>query len=382
MKVNDPTGLVRLPVLDGSIYLDPDVFELEMQRIFERTWVYVCHDSEIPKPGDFKTFDVGRQPIILVRGEDGAPLALYNRCRHRAATVCQDDCGNARWFQCVYHGWNYRTDGSLVNITDADGYPADIDKSSLDLQRVARVGSVHGFVFVSLAEKGPTLEEHLGGIAGYLKDFNDLAPDGTIRVFEGVQKTSYAGNWKLAMENGTDSYHPAYLHRTVLPADFKGSYHGEGSLGRVGSIDGHGVLDMRDYPPIVPGGPPESAVYLSVFPNLVILRSQIRQIIPVSVDRTVIHTWAVWLDGLDEEANVRRLRIHENGFGAAGLIAADDYEAFQRVTDGLRAEAAPALLISRGEHREVEAEDGRWARITDETPTRALYESWSHWMGR
>ncbi|MEX2546322.1 MAG: aromatic ring-hydroxylating dioxygenase subunit alpha [Chloroflexota bacterium] len=382
MKSNDPTDLVQVPELDGSIYLDPEIFDLEMQRIFERTWLYAAHVSELPNVGDFKTFDVGREPIILVRGEDGKLSAYLNRCRHRAATVCQDECGNARRFQCVYHGWIYRTDGTLVSITDADGYPADIDQSALSLQRVPRVGTVHGFVFVSLAEEGPTLEEHLGGVAAYLKYFNDLAPDGTIRVFEGVQKTAYDGNWKLAMENGTDSYHPAYLHRTVLPPDFKGSYHGEDSLGRVGGVDGHGILDMRDYPPIVPGGPPESAMYLSVFPNLVVLRSQIRQIIPVSVDRTVICTWAVWLDGLDEEQNVQRLRIHENAFGAAGLVAADDYEAFHRITDGLRAQSAPTLLISRGAHREVDDDGGRWASITDETPTRALYESWSRWMGR
>ena len=382
MNPKEPIDLVQTPVLDGSVYLAPEVYQLEIERIFERVWVYVAHESELPEVDDFKTCTVGRQPILLVRGEGGRLAAFFNRCRHRAATVCQDESGNAHWFQCVYHGWTYRPDGTLVNLTDADGYPPDTQRSDLNLHRVPRLDSVHGFVFVSLVEEGPTLAEHLGGVADYLKDFNDLAPNGTIRVFDGVQKTAYAGNWKLAMENGTDSYHPAYLHRTVLPADFRGAYHGTETPGRVGAVDGHGVLDMRDCPPIVPGGPPESAVYLSIFPNLIVLRSQIRQIIPISVDRTVIYTWAVWLDGLDEDVNVQRLRIHEGGFGASGVIAADDYEAFQRVTDGLRALAAPDVLISRGMHREVEENGARWAHLTDETPTRGFYDSWKHWMAQ
>lgn len=375
------TGLVDLPTIDGRIYTDQALFEQELERIFGRCWVYVAHVSELREPGDFRTVMVGRNPVLVVRDVDGQLRAMYNRCRHRAATVCQDPSGNSRQFQCIYHGWTYDTRGRLLGVTDPSGYDGAVSSEGLGLVEVAALDTVHGFVFVRLGEDGPTLAEHLGGVADYMRRFCEVAPDGEIDVFGGVQRSRFDANWKLALENGVDSYHPAYLHRTVLPKSIRASYHQEEEVpGEVLDVDGHGVLDMTDCPPLVPGGPPESALYLSIFPNLVLVRAQIRVVQPMAVDRTHIHTQAVRLRGLPDDVNEERLRVHEFAFGPAGVIGADDYEAFERVQAGVGARAAEPMLVSRGLHREERSGGYPRAKLTDETPIRAVYRSWARWM--
>src|SRR5699024_10180174 len=96
-----------------DVYSDPKVFAVEMQRIFNRTWLYVGHESELPKPGNYKTAYLGLQPVIVSRGDDGQINVLYNRCRHRGAVVCREPKGFAHHFRCPYHGWIYGKDGHL-----------------------------------------------------------------------------------------------------------------------------------------------------------------------------------------------------------------------------------------------------------------------------
>ena len=165
------------------VYLDPAVFEAEMARIFGRTWVYVGHESEVAEPGDFKTTTIGRQPVVLVRQPDGTLAVLFNRCSHRASTVCLERRGSAHHFRCPYHGWTFRLDGSLIGATYGDGYDEDdLEGPEFALGRVPRVGSYRGFVFASLAADGPSLREHLGNAAEYLDLFCDLSPTGRLVV--------------------------------------------------------------------------------------------------------------------------------------------------------------------------------------------------------
>ena len=109
------TNMPITPALDAlvqpdrartTLYTDPALFELEMTKVFENTWVWVAHASEIPKPGDFKTAHVGLQPVIVVRDRKGTVHVHVNRCRHRAATVCEVAKGKTNSFVCPYHGWS------------------------------------------------------------------------------------------------------------------------------------------------------------------------------------------------------------------------------------------------------------------------------------
>ena len=93
-----------------SLYYDADLFEAELECIFYKTWIWVAHESELPKPGDFITTTIGRQPVIVVRDKTGAVNVLQNRCRHRGATVCEEHKGNAKGFTSPYHSWSYSRD--------------------------------------------------------------------------------------------------------------------------------------------------------------------------------------------------------------------------------------------------------------------------------
>src|SRR5881628_3990883 len=114
----------------GTVYADAAVFEVEMERIFERTWVYAGHESELTAAGDYKTILVGTQPVILSRHEDGNVHALYNRCRHRGAVVCRQERGHSNFFRCRSHNWVYANNGDLIGMSQSTGYPDDFDRSA------------------------------------------------------------------------------------------------------------------------------------------------------------------------------------------------------------------------------------------------------------
>lgn len=132
MTANDFDDLVLPDRVHTSLYRDPAIFEEEMDRIFNRTWVWVAHDSDIPKPGDFITTHVGRQPVIVNRTKAGEVHVMVNRCRHRGATVCEARKGNAAGFVCPYHAWTYAQDGRLRGIPLPKGYK-DFDKADYGL---------------------------------------------------------------------------------------------------------------------------------------------------------------------------------------------------------------------------------------------------------
>src|ERR1043166_5299958 len=114
----DPEG----GLIDRRIFSDPDIYELERERIFARCWLYLGHESEIPHPGDFITGYMAEAPVILWRELRGQPRAFLNLCRHRGNRVCRADRGNAKLFTCSYHGWSYSTDGKLAIVPMAEAF--------------------------------------------------------------------------------------------------------------------------------------------------------------------------------------------------------------------------------------------------------------------
>ena len=121
-----PGDLVRADRASSTLYTDPAIFEAELSRIFENTWVWVAHASEIAQPGAFKAAQVGRHPVIVVRDRRGDVHVHVNRCRHRAATLCEVPKGRTSSFVCPYHGWSYALDGSLRGVPHPrQGYDAD-----------------------------------------------------------------------------------------------------------------------------------------------------------------------------------------------------------------------------------------------------------------
>ena len=153
--------LVQDAVVDPSLYTDPQIFDAEMDRIFSKTWIWVAHVSELPRPGDFRSTFVGRNPVIVVRDRQDNIHVLENRCRHRGATVCEKTKGNATGFTCPYHSWSYGLDGKLRGLPYADGYEEVIEKSDLPLKSL-KVGVYGGMIFASYNQDIEPLEDFLG----------------------------------------------------------------------------------------------------------------------------------------------------------------------------------------------------------------------------
>src|SRR5919109_1368854 len=206
--------LIQPDRVHRSVYSDPQIFELEMERIFGRAWLLLGHESQAPKPGDYFTTRMGREPVIVARKESGDMGVLVNRCAHRGAMVCAEGRGSVERFVCPYHGWSYDRGGRLQAAPYASGYEPE-KLRELGLRRV-RVSVYRGFIFASLAASGPTLEEFLGPARASFDDFVDRAPGGELEVAGGVFKHVYHGNWKLMLQNHLHGVHPAYVHASSV----------------------------------------------------------------------------------------------------------------------------------------------------------------------
>ena len=201
------------------------IYDLERERIFDRCWLYVGHESEIPNPGDFVRRDVGGRPIIFVRGADGEVRALFNSCTHRGATICRQDSGNARIFQCFYHAWTFDTKGDLVQVPDEAGYSEWFDRADRALRAPARFDNYRGLYFLNYDPEAEELADYLGDATDYIDIILfDPCPEG-FRVLPGTNLYATKANWKLLSENSIDGYHGVPLHSTFL--DYIKSY-GEG----------------------------------------------------------------------------------------------------------------------------------------------------------
>ena len=122
-KAHAIAALVRDAEVHRDVYVDPEVFELEMEHLFPNSWVYVGHASQLSKPGDFITANIGRQPVMASRHTDGSIHVFYNRCPHKGVKVASEPCGNTgKFFRCPYHAWSFKTDGSLLAVPLKKGY--------------------------------------------------------------------------------------------------------------------------------------------------------------------------------------------------------------------------------------------------------------------
>jgi benzoate/toluate 1,2-dioxygenase subunit alpha len=401
-------------------YADRGVFDLEIRRIFETTWIYVAHETEIGEQGKFKTSFIGRQPVIVVRDTEGEIRVLLNRCRHRAAIVCREERGRTDRFQCPYHGWVYALDGRLTGIAQrATGYPDDFDRSALGLMRAPRVDAYRGMIFASLGHAGPSLIEHLGPARAFIDYQFDRSPVGRISLPYQPHRLNYNGNWKFQVENATDAYHVNYVHESfqMLLEQFSSlsGQHGNhpanadnrdywDRLGKTrGFPSGHGLLEAPATAQLIDGlrrGPereyyaslerhhgPEAAraamgqYHLVIYPNLAIIHGQLRIIRPIAVDQTEVTVFPYALEGIPAPQETARLRGYERFFGPAGFGQPDDMAIFGLNQAGLQASAVEWLVLSRGLHTETAGDDGvRVGNATSETPIRSAFRAWQKLM--
>jgi phenylpropionate dioxygenase-like ring-hydroxylating dioxygenase large terminal subunit len=406
--------LIHRDRVRGDLYRNPEIFQLELARIWYRSWVYVGHESEIPKPHDFVRKSIGMQPILMTRGQDGRIHLLLNRCTHRGNQLCAKEHGNSVSFTCPFHAWNFGSDGRLVGYAFPDGYEG-LNKDEHGLGRVPRVASYRGFVFGSFAPDGPSLTDYLGGAAETLDRLTMTSPEGEIEVTAGFLKHRVKANWKFILENETDGYHPAFVHASIFSVADSGigSLYGAKSTALTRDYgNGHTELDLRPefrkrnmplswfgttterlphYAAKMTGAYGDAKAreimidgtpHVMIFPNLFIAEIQMFVIEPLGPEDSVQHVTALQFKGAPDLN--RRMRQQTMGsVGPAGLLLADDSEMYERTQRGVQSSDTDWIYLGRGEHRERrDAEGFRVGHATDEVPSRGIWRHYRALMER
>lgn len=216
-----PQGFVDVEngFVSREAFTSDDVYRNEITRVFDRSWIYLAHESEIPEPGDYVTRQLGSAPVIVVRTEDGSIVALLNSCRHRGTRLCRGDAGHATSFVCPYHGWSYRTDGGLITTTFDRHFPEGTDFAQLGLVPVPKLEKKFGLIFGCWDEDAMTLDRYLGDASWYLNAFFDRTPLG-MEVLGPPHRWHVAANWKVGALNFIgDSQHVATTHAGPITLD-------------------------------------------------------------------------------------------------------------------------------------------------------------------
>lgn len=202
-----------------EIFADADIFDLEMERIFAKSWVFIGFESEIPNRGDFMQRKIGRDSVIVTRDGKGEIHVMANFCRHRGTKLCQTDVGNQSHFRCPYHGWVFKNNGDWIGAPDKSKAYKGLDTKEWGLLKAPHVDSIFGMIFASLDPDAPTLLEYLGPAAWMMKGLMDLHPDG-MSAMGPPDRYKVRGDWKTGAENfGGDIYHVSVAHGSVQTID-------------------------------------------------------------------------------------------------------------------------------------------------------------------
>ncbi len=422
--------MVRDDAVDRRVYTDPEIFELEMERIWSRAWIYVAHESQISERGDFYTTDLVGQPVLLVRHDDDTFNLFFNRCAHKGTKVIELESGRATLLRCGYHGWTYKTDGTCHHITGGDqAYKAlGLSKNSecMNLVRVPSVASYRGFIFASLTDNAPDLAEWLGPTATSIDNMIDRSPEGKLEVAGGVLRYHHDCNWKFFVENLNDMMHAMIAHQssaqtarqmgkklfpegTKAPAEIQilapfaedkdffekmgvhafanGHSYSGGKISIHASYSGipeyeaameraYGKERMQE---ILSMNRHNTVVYPSFTCKGAI--QTIRVVKPVAVDETVIESWTFRLVGAPEEM-LHRSILYCNLINSSGnIVGPDDREAYHRLQHGLGTSGND--WVSNGRWLgadEPNEEGGRSATGSSDMVFRNQFQAWRDYM--
>ena len=420
----------RPTAVHRCVYVDPAIFEIELTRIFERSWIYVGHESQVARPGDYYATSIGRHPVVMVRGNDQKIRVFFNRCLHKGAQLVGEGCGTVgKALRCGYHGWIYGLDGALRSVPARGGYDGSAVRPGAEefaLRSVASVEQHRGFIFARVAAEGPGFTDWLGPLAGSLDNFVDRAPAGEVEVAGGVLRYEHACNWKFFAENTLDALHPMVVHQSAARsarevaaapgadknalafelqalAPFAGSYtfyddmggrvmpHGHADLGGAASIHSNYEEDP-DYlaAMIAAYGEQRAREILALsrnnslaYPSLMFKAPMqlLRVVRPLAVDRTLIETWHFRLKGAPASMLARTLAYSTLVNSSAGMVGPDDHQIYRRLQSGLATSQIEWVEMSRYSGAGQASADGSiGVKGTSDAMFRGQFTAWQTLM--
>ena len=416
-----------------SAFTDPALFDRELDNIFDRCWLYLCHESQIPDHGDYIATRMGRHAVVVIRGRDGEIRCFYDACSHRGSRLTGRTSGNAKTLVCRYHGWCFNAEGSctLVRGREEAYREEDLARMGTDLRPIAKFASYKGLLFGCLDPVAPPLDDFLGGARPFIDLFADQSQDG-MEVLRGESRYVMEANWKFQTENSTDGYHVATVHRnfattvgfreTLEPGGGSGMAKTEAS--RILSLDkiGSGGYDVgnghminwadRGNPEAGPLWPQRDALLerfsegkvkwmlergrtVTLFPNLLlndVASTCIRVWRPVAPGLTEIETWCIAPKDESAEARRARIRKYEDFFFPASLAVPDDVRAMEGAHVGSEALDDGWNDLALGRRTLVEGADDAAKELgvepvnsnpgrEVETPFFAFWREWARRMG-
>jgi p-cumate 2,3-dioxygenase subunit alpha len=400
---NVEDGLFRV---HRRVFTEPQILEWERRRVFEQSWIYVGHESEIPHPGDFRARHVAGRPIILARGSDYEARVLLNTCTHRGALVCRQPSGNTKSFQCSYHAWTFSNQGDLIGVPGEDAYSEAFDRRELALATPPRLESYRGFIFMSFNPAIEGLVDYLAGAREYLDLVCDQSEAG-MEIVGGTQLYSMRANWKLLVENSLDGYHAPVTHQRYFEFLVEMGVDSN-RIRRTGAGkslgNGHAVIETAPAPggrPIATWAPhfgearkaeleairrqleerfgAERAYKMTqmnrnllIFPNLIIndiMAITVRTFFPRTPDYMDITAWALAPIGEPPEQRALRLDNFLTFLGPGGFATPDDVEMLEACQMGFANREVEWSDMSRGMKRQHPLHN-------DELQMRAFWRRW------
>lgn len=422
--------VIRPEQVHRDVYTSPDIFRLEMKHLFPNCWVYVGHDSQTPRPGDYIIAQIGDQPLLQVRHSDGEIKVLYNRCPHKGTKIVIDRAGNTgKFFRCPYHAWSFNTDGCLLAIPLKKGYEGTGLENTEAAKGMAAVGAWHnyrGFVFARLAPEGIGFEEFFGESLSSLDNMVDRSPLGRLTVAGAPLRYMHKCNWKMLVENQTDTCHPMVAHESSagtavkiwdamdkpegtpkppameIIAPFMSPYEFFENMGIRTWPNGHGHTGVHhsihsDYS-AVPGyfeamtqayGEDRARAILGenrhntvYFPNIMIKGpiQQLRNFIPLGPDKTLVESWIFKLEGAPDQLTARTAMYNRMINAPTSMVGHDDLEMYERAQEGLAADGLEWVNIQRLYEEGEDLSQEAVLNGTTERQMRNQFAAWSRFM--
>jgi phenylpropionate dioxygenase-like ring-hydroxylating dioxygenase large terminal subunit len=421
-------ALVRPDSVHRDVYRDAELFDLEMEQLWRNTWIYVGHDSQVPVAGDFHRAQLGREPVMMVRGADDRVRVLPNRCAHKGTQLVSAVHGKCLggMLRCPYHGWTYRLDGSLRTVPLKGGYEGTDFGSSPAAQGLREIESVNyrGFVFAKLAAGGPSFQDYFGESLSSIDNMVERSPAGRLEVAGGVLRYVHDCNWKLFVENLNDAMHPMVAHESsagtakklweTAPAGaptpmvieqfvpFVSNYdffekmgvkvydNGHSYTGvnfsihsRYSSVGGYerAMIDAygEERAHKILGEARHNTVY---YPSLTIKGAiqAIRVVRPLAVDKTLIESWTFRLVGAPDELLARTTTYSRLINSPMSVVGHDDLHCYRAIQQGLAAGGNEWVSLHRNySSAEVDHIGGTYG-ATNEVPMRGQFRAWAKFM--